>query len=487
LRLGNKGQRRPTFLPGAQEAEETYDESEEAYKAHKAVLLKKNAALRQALRDEGVSDEEMMAILDKDADEDEDEDDEDEDEDKDEDAVDLDAVRAERQAGAKIKRADLAEAVEALTNTEHDDEPITIPDDDDDEEDQSLDIIEDRIRDHIEDYIEHNAFDLPPKVSDEEKAMLAQLTDSKIQNLTQEQIAEIAGRLDLVNEDGTIRDPTIYPYSRNDWPEQMAERAKNLRDYADFLAAKPRLVKIDGKYVPVIDNHDETPLLDEDGNQAFATEEDTLYDLNGKLVQKGRKRAQQQIEDDHNSQISKFPLPYKPHEHKTEELRLDWPNTPLSTTGLTESVMQKVTFMAQRLPHGHWTPSQIAARYEEGYMVRFESEDEKARVLELAAQLANERAQTQTEASGETVEAQQMGFKSLAEGERGAEATGLVEKMVRGKYDEEGGKQSRAFLDSVVRQLGNNESYDGEDTRKFVGRVEALIGRISRKTDAGSG
>jgi hypothetical protein len=409
-------QKRPTFVPGAQEAEVANDKSEDI---SDEVFLKERAAIVQRFRDKGdipadISDEEVMALI-----------------------------------------------------GEDDDDPITIPDDDDDklstedflrgyldapsddhiEEDPSDDYLEGvsqddyeaENRDRISDYVAVHPFGPPPKVSDAEKAMLAQLSDSNIKNLTPEQIAEIAGKLDLVNEDGSLRDPTIYPYSRNDWPQQMASNAKRLRDYADALTDTP------------------------------ADEQAEMEKLEKAI---------------HPSDISSAHLPYIPHEHKTEELRLDWPNTPLSTTGLTESVMQKVTFMAQRLPHGHWTPSQIAARYEEGYMVRFESEAEKATVLELAAQLANERAQTAME-TGESVQVQQMGFRSLAEGERGAEAKGIVEKMVRGVYAGEG-KQSRAFLDGVVRMLGNNESYDGEDTRRFVGRVEALIGRISRRADAGA-
>ncbi|KAI9873696.1 MAG: hypothetical protein M1823_007860, partial [Watsoniomyces obsoletus] len=159
-------------------------------------------------------------------------------------------------------------------------------------------------------------------------------------------------------------------------------------------------------------------------------------------------------------------------------LRKDWPNTPLSGPGLTESVIQKVTWLAKRLPHGHWTPSQIAERYEEGYMVRFASEQEKETVLKLAAGLANARADKLTERTGEAVEAQDMSFSGLmSEAKQGVNEK-VLGGMTRGVYPRPE-KQNRAFLDGVVRQLENNETYRPEDSSKFVGRVQKLIAQIS--------
>jgi hypothetical protein len=178
------------------------------------------------------------------------------------------------------------------------------------------------------------------------------------------------------------------------------------------------------------------------------------------------------------SPLPQKPIPYEPRNHDTQELRLDWPNTPLTSSGLTESVIQKVTWLARRLPHGHWTPSQIAERYEEGHMIRFASEDEKTKVLELAAQLANARADKMTERTQQAVDPKDMSFQSLMDGKHKPETMGVLDAMARGVYQQPG-KQERAFMDGIVKKLSMNETYKGIDADKFMGRVRKLIGSVT--------
>ena len=274
--------------------------------------------------------------------------------------------------------------------------------------------------------------------------LLKQLMDDDHEKLTADQEQSILRELDLVNEDGTLENP--------------AEK------YAGLLAAESGVM---------LENEDEDENDEADEPEADPAELSQDEEID--------KYIEEVIDP---SPIATEALPYTPKEHTTDELRLDWPNTPLSGSGLTESVIQKVTWLAKRLPHGYWTPRQIAERYEEGYMVRFNSEGEKETVLKLAAVMANKRAAKTSEKSGEEVQAGDMQFESL--GERADEKGRLTDSMTRGMYPVPG-KQSNQVMDGVMRQLDNNATYRSEDAEKFKGRIERLIGMVGGRARAGPG
>lgn len=273
--------------------------------------------------------------------------------------------------------------------------------------------------------------------------LVKQLMDENYDTLAKDQEQSILRELNCVNADGTLENP--------------ADK------YAGLLAADSGVA---------LEDQDEDKEAEEE-----RPEEDEEFSQDQEID----KYIEEVIDP---SPIATEPLPYAPKEHTTDELRLDWPNTPLSGSGLTESVIQKVTWLAKRLPHGYWTPRQIAERYEEGYMVRFNSDEEKQKVLALAAEMANNRAATMSERSGEEVQAGDMQFESL--GERPDEKQRLTDSMVRGAYPVPG-KQSNQVMDSVMKQLDNNATYRPEDAEKFKGRIERLIGMVGGRARAGTG
>ena len=299
--------------------------------------------------------------------------------------------------------------------------------------------------------------DSRPEISKKEMALLTKLSDDNIKNLSDEEIINIAGQLDLIGPNGDLLDPSRYPFSRANYA-------------ADLAAARARAAQEEAE-----EEYEEGE-QDEENEQPEVEDEE---DLSGK--EEMDKYFDEVIDP---SPLPTEPLPYTPKENTTDELRLDWPNTPLSGSGLTESVIQKVTWLAKRLPHGHWTPSQIAERYEEGYMVRFNSEEEKETVLKVAADLANARAAKMSERTGEDLQPSEMGFSSLLE--RSEEKKRVIDSMARGVYDVPG-KQSNQVMDGVMRQLSNNETYRSEDAEKFKGRIEKLIGMVGGGRGKGQG
>ncbi|KAL6243174.1 hypothetical protein RBB50_009725 [Rhinocladiella similis] len=155
-----------------------------------------------------------------------------------------------------------------------------------------------------------------------------------------------------------------------------------------------------------------------------------------------------------------------------KDLRADWPNTPLSGTGLTETVQQRIEWLAHRIPHGYQTPGQLAERYVKGYFTRFESEEEKAEVLKLAAEMAQKRADRVTERKNIEAKPHDMSFSDVVS--RQAERQGLADTYVRGDYPTVQ-KQKMPFLDHVVENLNNNGTYQGTQSKQFMKTIRRLM------------
>ena len=168
--------------------------------------------------------------------------------------------------------------------------------------------------------------------------------------------------------------------------------------------------------------------------------------------------------------MSKEPLPYNPQQMSLEDFKADWPNTPLSAAGLVGSVQQKVEVLASRLPHGYISPDQLAERFHKGELVRFESVEERDKVLAKAAELAKERSAKLTERKGVEIPAKDMSFASIT----ADESKDIASKMGRGVYPELE-KQRIPFLDTVMRNLRNNGTYHNSKQDEFMAKIASLL------------
>ncbi|OAP63235.1 hypothetical protein AYL99_02462 [Fonsecaea erecta] len=174
-------------------------------------------------------------------------------------------------------------------------------------------------------------------------------------------------------------------------------------------------------------------------------------------------------------------LPHVPgQELSAAELRKDWPNTPLSGSGLVESVQQRIEWLAHRIPHGYQTPGQLAEWYTKGYFTRFESEAEKEEVLKLAQEMAKMEADKETEKTNVEAKPKDVAFDDVVS--RAGERKGLADTYVRGVYPAVK-KQKMPFLDQIVRNLNNNATFPHGKTEQFMQTVQKVI--VSRAQEGG--
>lgn len=172
------------------------------------------------------------------------------------------------------------------------------------------------------------------------------------------------------------------------------------------------------------------------------------------------------------------PLPYNPTQLTLGNLKADWPNTLLSTSGMTESVIQKVQWLARRLPHGYQSNEQVAEHYLKGNLTHFKSAQEKTTVLELAARLSAETKREHDEGTLHKHETPRFAivedpaFTSISskEGDKGH----IMSTSIKGDYGQ-AQQQKYAFMQNAERLLGNNETYGPAQSQKLLARVQALI------------
>src|SRR5277367_736559 len=163
-------------------------------------------------------------------------------------------------------------------------------------------------------------------------------------------------------------------------------------------------------------------------------------------------------------------VPYEPKATTMEELRLDWPATAMDATGLAGGAQQKLEHLAKRIPHGYLTPQELAERFHKGEMVHFESEAERAEVLNIAAELAKSRADMLTERKGETIAPEDMGFTDVSAEEKRR----LGARMVQGEYPALH-THKLPFLNHIAKNLRNNGTYHEMETSKFMEKIESLL------------
>ncbi|KAI5299708.1 CSN-associated deubiquitinating enzyme Ubp12 [Ascosphaera pollenicola] len=162
------------------------------------------------------------------------------------------------------------------------------------------------------------------------------------------------------------------------------------------------------------------------------------------------------------------PLRYNPKGETIESLLPTWPALPIGDIGQKQTVVSRLDSMGARFANGFEAPSDLARRLLEGKMVHFRSEEEKAKTLEIAQEMAQEKAA----ADGE--EAQEVQFSVVDEKVRKQ----MLDKLIAGDYSKKvpavPDNASPALRDAV-RLLKNNESYQEEDVNKFIALLNKTL------------
>ena len=166
-------------------------------------------------------------------------------------------------------------------------------------------------------------------------------------------------------------------------------------------------------------------------------------------------------------------LPYHPKQPERTELEKDWPNTPMTTSGTIASIAQHLGPMANRQGHTHWTPLQLAKMYLAGQLVSFNSEAEKEETMKFVKQLQDER-----EAATGKPQGSVPAYAALSSSEKGA-AGSVISSMVQGQYPTLE-KQQMPWMNTIVRQLRNNETYSPTDSTKFMARIHKLVAEVQK-------
>jgi hypothetical protein len=166
---------------------------------------------------------------------------------------------------------------------------------------------------------------------------------------------------------------------------------------------------------------------------------------------------------------------HTPEDLSLEDLRVDWPTVPTGEVGMVTGVEEKLRWMARRMQHGYDTPQELAQRLRHGKLVHFESEEEKNEVLKVAGALTAERVKQREDKDITPTDAR---FVSVRKEDRAR----LSDDLIKGSYPPiEGvkggrqGKQTHAFLDEVVRILGNNETYNARDRGQLYYTIQKLL------------
>jgi hypothetical protein len=160
---------------------------------------------------------------------------------------------------------------------------------------------------------------------------------------------------------------------------------------------------------------------------------------------------------------------YNPEGYDIEKLRQTWPSLPIGRTAIVGSVLERLAWMSDRLVNGYDSPQELAKRVHDGKRVLFGSEEEKTRVIELANEMAAERAKKLTERKGQIVEPEHVNFEVISEEDKRA----LLGKLVAGKYPklEETMLETSPIIDDVLRNLRNNEAYQIAESTRFMGKL----------------
>jgi hypothetical protein len=168
------------------------------------------------------------------------------------------------------------------------------------------------------------------------------------------------------------------------------------------------------------------------------------------------------------------PVRYDPVQYNFANLKETWPSIPIGPAGQASSVYEKLALMSDRFANGYSPPHELAQRLYRGEQVFLQSEQEKNQVLEEANKLAQDRADKLAQRKGNTVDPEEVSFKTLTEDTQKE----LIAQFVSGKYTtlKSTNEEKSLLINEVKRNLANNETYRTvEKQAQFLGKLESLL------------
>ncbi|GAB7363543.1 hypothetical protein MBLNU230_g3810t1 [Neophaeotheca triangularis] len=142
-------------------------------------------------------------------------------------------------------------------------------------------------------------------------------------------------------------------------------------------------------------------------------------------------------------------------------------------------VEDRIRIIAEPTQDGFRHPPYLAQKLLNGGLIRFESHEEKDAVIAAAREIAERRGRIIAKRKGEDEPLEPINFDFAPLPEAVREAT--VDKMVKGKYDEEGllsGKSKypkQPVLDGIARMTLKNGTYLSDDGERFLKKVQSLL------------
>ncbi|KAL4798142.1 hypothetical protein BDV19DRAFT_357133 [Aspergillus venezuelensis] len=168
------------------------------------------------------------------------------------------------------------------------------------------------------------------------------------------------------------------------------------------------------------------------------------------------------------------PMQYLPQPPSLQSLRETWPSLPTDIKATTAGITEKLSLLGARYPNGYTSPEFLGRQLYKMQYVQFKSEQEKAEALEVAKQLAQNRADRVSQKKGELREPGSITFQPLEDGARRS----LVESLAQGLYPPvEAMKPDQSpVVGESMRNLRNNESYQAAGKRsQFMAKLESLL------------
>ncbi|KAL4889150.1 hypothetical protein BDV59DRAFT_210543 [Aspergillus ambiguus] len=168
------------------------------------------------------------------------------------------------------------------------------------------------------------------------------------------------------------------------------------------------------------------------------------------------------------------PTRYNPRQPDFSHLMETWPAFPTGVTAHAAGVVEKLTSLSERTPHGYVPPYELGKRLFKGQYVRFVDAGEKEEALAEAQRLSQQRADEYSQRKGDLVEPEEIKFNPVS----GPTKKALIQTLVQGSYPKAPpqGKDKSPILHEVTRTLANNETYQTVGkTSQFTAKVESLL------------
>jgi hypothetical protein len=170
------------------------------------------------------------------------------------------------------------------------------------------------------------------------------------------------------------------------------------------------------------------------------------------------------------------PQPYVPETFTAESLVTNRVAIASGTQiGAKASMQEAMARLARRDDTSFTIDAELARKLGRGELLRFRNADEKARIVALAEENAQNTSEKIGRKKGKHVEPVKVGFQSVA----GAERKALVDKVLKGKYDQpklavkKG--QKEGTHGNVKTALHMNETYNKTTGQGFLDMLKKLV------------